>query len=83
MKLAVVSFEQPVKRQVLIQIRPMKAERGNLDVIQLLVRTRRETGILRNRKTNLRSTFHADDDPAINMGGGTSCVSNPSHAGED
>jgi hypothetical protein len=80
LKLAVVAFEQPVKRQVLIQIGPVKANRGNLDMIQLPVRASRQTGIFRNRKTNLPATFHADDNPAIHMRGGTSHVSQRLHA---
>jgi hypothetical protein len=75
LKLAMVAFEQPMKRQILIQVRPVQAERGYLDMIQLLVRARRQTGIFRNQKTNLSATFHADDNPAINMSSGTSYVS--------
>jgi hypothetical protein len=46
-----------VKRQVFIQIRPVQAKRGNLDMIQLLARASRQTRIFRNRKTNLPATF--------------------------
>jgi len=28
-----VALKQPVKRQILIEIRPVKTERGNLDMI--------------------------------------------------
>jgi len=75
LKLAVIACEPTVKRQVLIQIRPAKTERGNLDMIQLLVCASRQTRIIRNRKTNLRAACHADNHPAIHMSGGTSCVS--------
>jgi len=44
-------------------------------MIQLLVRAARESRIRRNRKTNLSAAFHADDDPAIYVSGGLSCVS--------
>ena len=44
LKLAVVAFQQPVKSQVFIQIRPVQAKRGNLDMVQLLVRASRQKG---------------------------------------
>ncbi len=75
LKLAVVAFEQTAKRQVLIQIRPMQAKGRNLDMVQLLARASGQTGVFRNRKANLCATFHADDNPAINMSGGTGYVS--------
>ena len=74
LKLAVVAFEQAVERKVLIQIRPMNTEGGNFDMIQLPVRASRQTWIFRNQKTNLRAAGHADDDPAINVSGRTSCI---------
>src|SRR5208282_6754562 len=57
LKLAVLSFEQAVKGQVLVQIGPMKAEWRNLDMVQVLGRANRQTGILRDRKTNFPATF--------------------------
>jgi len=75
LKLAVVAFEQAVKRQVLIQIRPVETEGVNFNVIQLPGCAGRQTRIIRDGKTNLRAALHANDDPAINMGSGMSSVS--------
>jgi hypothetical protein len=80
LKLAVISFEQSLEGQVLIQVRPMKTEWRNLNMIQLWVRASRQTGIFRRWKTNLRAAFHANDDPAIHMGGGASSLSQIIHA---
>ena len=63
--LAIIPFEQSTKRQVLIQVRPVQTERRNLDVVQLSGRAAREPEIFRNRKTNLRAAFHADDDEPV------------------
>ena len=69
-----ISFSQAVKRQVLIQFGPMKTKMRNLDMVQLLVCAGCQTGIFRDGKANLPAAFHADDDPAIQVGGGDSCV---------
>jgi hypothetical protein len=75
LELTVVTLKQPVKRKVLVEIRPVKTERGDFNVIQLNVRAACQSWILCHRKTNLRATFHADDDPAVNVSGRTGCVS--------
>src|SRR5882762_4429831 len=53
LRLAEVAFKQPAKRQVFIEIRPMKSKRRNLDVVQLLRRAARQPWILRDGKTYL------------------------------
>ena len=47
---------------------------GKSHMIQLLARQPPD-GDFPQRKTNLPATFHADDNPAIHMSGGTSHVS--------
>ena len=68
-------MEQPFEGQVLIQIRPMHTERGNLDMIQLLGRANCQTRILRRRETNLCAALHAEDDSPSNVSGGAGSVS--------
>lgn len=72
--MAVVSFEQSAKRQIFVEVRPMKSEGRKFDMVQLRRRGTRESGIFRNWKTDFRAAFHFHDDETGKVFCGTSCV---------
>jgi hypothetical protein len=49
-------------------------------MLQLRGRANRQSRVVRNRKTDFCATFHAEDDPTIDINGGKSFASYRSHA---
>src|SRR6185503_12055015 len=80
LKLSVVPFKQPAKRQVFIEIRPVESKRRNLDVVQLLRRAASQPWIFRGWKTNLPTAYHSDNDEAVHMFCRTRAVSQSIHS---
>jgi len=60
--LAKISTQESLERKIFIQIRPVNAERGNLNIVQLFRRSLGQSWILRNGKTNLHATLRLDQD---------------------
>ena len=49
----------------------MKSERGNLNMIQLLMRAGRQTRVISNWETNFRPACHSKYDPSVHVRDGT------------
>ena len=60
--LAIVAFHDPAQGKVFVEIGPVEAEGGDLDVVKLLLGAQGQTWILRHRETNFNAASHPDED---------------------
>jgi len=67
--LAVVALEDAAKREVLVEVGPVQAERGDFDVIELFFGAARQARILGDGEPDLRATAHGHDDVPIPVHG--------------
>lgn len=78
--LSVIAFGNPPQGKIFIEIGPMQPKGRNLDVVQLLGRSSRKTGILRDWELNLRAALQRDQNLTIPKNGGTGSVNQGAHA---
>ena len=78
--LSEVSFSDPSERKIFIKIGPVKAERGNLNIVQLVGGTLRQSRISRYGKAHFEATLHADYNVSVNEGCGSRGINQCAHA---
>jgi hypothetical protein len=78
--LSEVSFGDPSEREIFIKIGPVKAERGNLNIVQLVGSTLRQSRISRYGKAHFEATLHANYNMSVNEGCGPGSINQCAHA---
>ncbi len=78
--LSKVSFSDSSERKIFIKIGPVKAERGNLNIVQLVGSTLRQSRIPRYGKAHFDATLHADYNMSLNKGSRSRSISQSAHA---
>lgn len=78
--LAEIAVEEAAEGEILVEIGPMEAERGQFDAVELGGSAAGEARVFRDGETEFDAALHSDDDLAVEVKGADGGVSQGVHA---